>query len=111
MLDELADHIAQYCTDRIESLVCGADVVQSIIVQQYFLHNEYGDRLAKLRAGLHDSKTEGDDLCGQKKVDDLRRVVLDKGADHAEARESKVFEGAALRRRVEERIEIEWNMG
>lgn len=105
--NELSNHIAQHRADGIEALVGGADVVEPVVVEQNLLHDEDGDGLAKLRASLHDSKAEGDDLGGEEKVDDVGGVVLDERADDAEAGEPQVFERSRLGRRVEEGIEEE----
>lgn len=69
-LDQLLDHVAKHCTDCIESLVCVADVRESRLVQEDFLYDEDGDSLGKLGASFHDAETEGDNFCGEKKVDD-----------------------------------------
>ncbi len=107
LLDQLSDHIAQDRTDGVEPLVRRADVVKAVIVEQYLLHDEDGDGFAELRPGLHDAQTQRDDLCRQQKVDHLRRVILDQGADDAERGQAKIFEGARLGGRVEERVEEE----
>lgn len=111
LLDQLAHHVAEDGADGVESLIGGADVVQAIVVKKDLLHDEDGDGLAELRARLHDAQTERNDLSGQQEVDDLGRVVLDKGANDTEAGEAEVFEGSRLGRRVEEGIEIEGNVG
>lgn len=77
LLDELCDHVAQDGADRVESLVGGADICQADIIQQDLLDDKDGHRLAQLRARLHDTQAEGDDLGGEQEVDDVRRVVLD----------------------------------
>lgn len=111
LLDQLAYHVTEDGADGVESLVGGADVVQAIVVKKDLLHDEDGDGLAELRARLHDAQTERNDLGGQQEVDDLGRVVLDKGANDTEAGEAEVFEGPRLGRRVQEGIEIERNVG
>ena len=95
-LDELGNHIAQDGADGVEALVGGADVVEAVVVEEDLLHDEDGDRLAKLGASLHDAQAQRDDLGRQEKVDHLGRVVLDKGADDAQARQAQVLEGAGL---------------
>ena len=108
--DELSNHIAQHRTDSIKALVGGADVVEPVVVEQNLLHDEDGDGLAKLRASLHDSKAEGNNLGGKQKVDDVGRVVLDEGPNDTEASKPQVFKGSRLGRRIEERVEKEGNM-
>lgn len=111
LLDQLAYHVTEDGADGVEPLIGGADVVQAIVVKKDLLHNEDGDGLAELRARLHDAQTERNDLGGQQEVDDLGGVILDKGANDTEAGQAEVFEGARLRRRVQEGIEIERNVG
>ena len=81
LLDELVDHVAENGADSVEALVRLADVRQTNIVEQDLLDDKDRDGLAELGAGLHDTKTERDDLGCQKEVDDLGGVVLDKRAD------------------------------
>ena len=107
LLDQLRNHVAEDSADGVEPLVCRADVVETVVVEQYLLHDEDGHRLAQLRARLHDAKAQRDDLGGQQKVDDLGRVVLDQGADNAEGCEAEVLEWAGLGCRVEKGVEEE----
>lgn len=88
LLHQLCDHIAQYRSDGIEALVSSANIVQTNVVQQYFLDNKYGDGLAQLRAGLHDAKAERNDLRGKEEVDHIGRIVLHKGTDDTERSEA-----------------------
>ena len=55
-LHQASYHVAQHCSDSVESFVCGADVVESSIVEKYLLHNENCDRLGEFTTGLHDTK-------------------------------------------------------
>lgn len=110
-LHELSDHIAQHGPDCIKPLIRGADVVESVIIQQNLLHDEYGDSLAKLRASLHNAKAQRYYLCGEKKVDDIGRIILDQGANDAKAREPQILKGPRFRRSIEEGIQEERNMG
>jgi len=57
------------------------------------LDDEDGDGLAELRASLHDTEAERDDLRGEEKVDDLGRVVLDQSANDTERGQTEVLEG------------------
>ena len=111
LIHQLRHHIRQNRAHRIEALVCLADVLQPHIVEQDLLHNEDGHRLAELRAGLHDTQTERDNLGGEEKVDDLGAVILDKRADNAEGGETEVLEGARLGGGVEEWVEEERDVG
>lgn len=102
-----AHHIRQHRADSIEPLVSLADVLQTEVVQQDFLHDENRHRLAQLAAGLHDAQAQRDDLGREQEVDNVGAVVLDERADHAERRQAQVFEGARLGGRVEEGVEEE----
>ena len=111
LLDKLSDHVAEYCSNRKEPLICGANVVESIIVKQDFLHNKDGHRLGQLRARLHNTKTEWDDLGGQQKVDDLGRVILDECTNDTQRREPEILKRPRLGCGVEKWVEKERNMG
>ena len=105
LLHQLSDHVAQHGPHGVESLVGGADVGKTNIIQQYLLYNEDGHRLAQLRARLHNAKAERDDLGSEKEVDDIRGVILDQCTDHAQGGEAQVFERARFRSGVEEWVE------
>lgn len=70
-LNKLGDHIAQNGADCVEPLVCGADIVEAIVIQQYLLNNEDGNGLAELRSSLHYAKAQRDNLGCEKEVDHL----------------------------------------
>jgi len=55
LLDQLVDHVAEHGAYSVESLISLADILQSKVVQKYFLNNEDGNSLAKLAASLHDT--------------------------------------------------------
>lgn len=46
LLDQLCDHVAQDGADGVEALVGGANVVETIVIQQYLLDNEDSNGLA-----------------------------------------------------------------
>lgn len=71
LFDKLRDHVAQYRSNSIESLIGSANIIQPMIIKKDLLHNEYSHRLAKLRARLHDSKAERDDFGREEEVDDV----------------------------------------
>ena len=48
LLNELRNHVAEDCTNSIESLICGANIVQPMIIKEDLLHNEDCDSLAEL---------------------------------------------------------------
>jgi len=106
LLHELGDHIAEHRTHGVETLVRSADIIETVVVQQYLLNNKDGNGLRQLRARLHNPQTKGNDLSGQEKVDDLGRVVFNKGANDSETGKAKVLEWARLRGGVEERVEV-----
>jgi hypothetical protein len=47
-LDKLSHHVAQDRSNGIEPLVSGANVVESIVVEEDLLNNENSNGLAKL---------------------------------------------------------------
>lgn len=110
LFDKLAHHVAQHCPDRIESLVCGANIVEAVVVEQNLLDNENRHRLAELGPRLHDAKTQRNDLGGQQEVDHLSRVILNQRTDHSQRREPQVFERPRLGGCVEEWIQEKRNM-
>ena len=110
LFNELRNHIAEHCTNCVETLVCSANVIQSMIIQEDLLNDEDSDSLAKFRARLHNSKTEGNNLRCEEEVNDIRRIILHEGSDNAKRGKSQVFEWARLRRSVEKRIEEEGNV-
>lgn len=107
LFHKLANHVAKDRAHSIEPLISGTYVVQSVVIKQDLLDDEDGNGLAQLRAGLHNSKTEGDDLGRQEEVDDFGGVVLDQGANDTETGEPKILERTRLGGRVEKRVEIE----
>jgi hypothetical protein len=110
-LDQLCHHVTEDSSDGVESLVCCTNVVETVVVEEDLLHNEDGDCLAKLGASLHDAQAQRDDFRREQEVDDLGRIVLDEGADDAQARQAEVLERTRLGRRVEEGVEEEGDMG
>ena len=62
-------------------------------------------------AGLHNPQAEGDDLHREEEVDHHLLVGLDERADHAEGGEEQVLERARLEDRVQERVEVERDVG
>lgn len=107
LLHQLRDHIAQHRSDRIEPLVRRADVCKTYVIEQDFLYNEDGDRLAELGPGLHDTETQGDDLGSEEEVDDIRGVILDQRTNDTERRETEILKRARLGCRIQEGIEEE----
>lgn len=116
-LDQCCDHVGEHGADGVESLVRLADVLQAEVVEEDLLDDEDGDGLGEFGTGLHDSKAERDDLCGQKEVNHVGVFVLlqsaeprdrphlDERADHAQGGESKILEWPGLTRGVEKGIE------
>ena len=96
LLNKLGDHVAENSSDCIEPFICGTNIIQSMIIKEYLLHNEYCDRLAELRACFHDSKAKRDDFCCEEEVDDIRGIILDKSSNDSQRGQSQVFEGPRL---------------
>lgn len=71
LLNELSYHVTENSSYSIESLVSSANVVETMVIEKDLLDNEDSHSLAELGASLHDSETERDDLCSQKKVDHI----------------------------------------
>jgi hypothetical protein len=92
LLHQLSDHVAEDRTHSIKALVGGADVVEAVVVEQDLLDDKDGYRLAELGARLHDAQAQRDDLGGEEEVDDLSRVILDKGADDPERGKAEILE-------------------
>ena len=69
---------------------------------------EDGYSFTEFRASLHDSQTEGDDLCTEEEVDDIAVVVLFyECSNHSERGETEILEWSGLGSRIEERVEKE----
>ena len=75
------------------------------------MQDEGGHGLGELAALLHDPEAQGDDLCGEEEVDDLLFIGLDQCSDDAQAGEAEVLEGTGLRDRVQERVQIQRDVG
>ena len=65
-----------------------ANVAKPGIVKKNLLHDEDSHCLAQLRACLHDAKAKRNNLGSQEEVDNIGRVVLDKGSDNTEGRKT-----------------------
>lgn len=111
LIDELSDHVRQNRTDSVEPLVGLTYVLQAHVVQEDLLNNEYRDRLAEFRTGLHDTKAKWNDLGSQKEVDDLGAVVLDQRTNDAEGGKAQVLEWARFGGRVEKGVQEERDVG
>jgi hypothetical protein len=96
LLDELVHHVAQHSAYGVEALVGLADVRKTGVIKKDLLYYEYSDGLAQLGARLHNAQAQRDNLRSKEEVDDLRGIVLDKGANDSERREAKIFERPAL---------------
>lgn len=102
LFDELVHHVAQNSPNSIEALVGRANVVQSMVIKKDLLHDENGDSLAQFGAGLHDAQAQWDNFCCEEKVDDIRAVVLDQGANDTEGGQTEIFEWPRFGSRVQE---------
>ena len=106
LLHQLGDHVAEDRTDGVKPLVGSADIIETIVIQQNLLYNEYGHGLAQFGAGFHDSETKRNDLCSQEKIDNFGGVVLNQSTNDSEACKTKIFEGSRFRGGVEEGIQV-----
>jgi hypothetical protein len=124
-LDKLVDHVTEHSSNSVEPLICMANVCQTGFIQQNLLDNENGDSFRQLGASFHNAKTERNDLCRKKEVDDGVIVVLlgngthskrgatswrelqhlDESTDDSKRSESQIFKRSSLRCRIEERVE------
>ena len=111
LFHQLRDHVTEDRPHGVESLVRGADVREPHVVEKNLLHDEDGDRLAQLGAGLHDPKAQRDDLRRQEEIDDLRRIVLDQGPDDSKGGQAKVLERPRLGGRIEKGVEKQRDVG
>lgn len=100
LFDELVHHVAQNSPNSIESLIGCTDVVQSMVVKEDLLHNKNGDSLAQFGTSLHDAQAQRDNFCCEEKIDDIRAVILDQGANDTKGCQTKIFERPRLRCRV-----------
>ncbi len=48
LLDKLRHHIAKDGPNSVKSLVCCADVIETMVIEENLLHDEDSDSLAKL---------------------------------------------------------------
>lgn len=96
LLNKLGNHVAKHGSDGVETLVCGTDVVQPMIIKENLLDNEYSNGFAELRSRLHNSKAKRNDLGSKEEVDDIRGIIFDKGSDNTKRGQSQVFEGPRL---------------
>lgn len=126
--DKANDHIAQDRTHGVESLICGADVPQTSVVEQNLLDDEDRNRLGELTAGLHNTEAEWNDLGRQEERNRRGRIVvvtgsstgvhgnagrwliLDQGSNDTQRCKAEIFERTRLGSSVEERIEEQWNV-
>lgn len=107
LLYQLSNHVAEDSADSVEALISGTDVVKTVVIKQDLLYDENSNRLAELRAGLHDSQAEGNNLGRKEKVDDLSGIVLDKRTNDSQRSEPEVFKRTRLRRRVKKGVKEE----
>lgn len=112
LLHELSDHVAEDSTHGIESLICSADIAQANVIEENFLHDEDSNSFAQLGTGLHNAKTERDDLRGQQEVNHVRRIIFHQCADDTQRCESEIFKGTGfgggIEERVEEKRDVSW---
>lgn len=83
LFDQLSDHVAQNSSHSIESLICGTNIVESMVVKQDLLNNEDGHGFAQLRTSFHNPQTQRNDLRCEQEVDDIRGIVLNQSSYHS----------------------------
>lgn len=105
LLDQLSDHITEYGAHSVETLICRTNIRQANIIEKNLLHNENGNGFAEFRPGLHDAKTEGNDLGGEEEVDHVRGVILHQRSNDAERCEAEVLKRTRFRGGVQKGIE------
>ena len=88
----LQNHSSQNHGHVGESIERLTNVVQAAIVGEDLLQDKCGDRFREFAARLHDAQRQGDDLCGQEEIDHFGFVGFHQGADHAERRQTEIFE-------------------
>lgn len=93
LIHQLRYHVTQNSSYSVKPLVRLTNILQTHVVQQDLLHDEDGNRFAKLGAGFHDAQAEWDDFGCEQKVDDFGTIVFDKRADHTEGGQAEVLEG------------------
>ena len=104
LLNQLSDHIAEDCANGVEPLIGCANVRQANVIEKDLLDDENRNGFAQFRTGLHDAKAEGNDLRGEQEIDHVRGVILHQSPNDTQRGETKVFERAGLRGRVEEGV-------
>ncbi len=94
LLNKLCHHIAKDSPDSVKALVCCADIIETMVVEENLLHDEDSHSFAKLGTGFHDAKTQRDDFGRQEKVDNIGRVVLDESTDNSQVSQPQILEGS-----------------
>jgi hypothetical protein len=120
-LNKLIDHIAENGPNSVEAFISVADISQSCLVEQNLLDNKYGNSLGEFRSRLHDAQAEGNNLRGEKEMNDCVVIVLlykdehqllgpkrgsylDKSPDDTEGSKPEVLKRTGLGGRVQKRV-------
>ena len=110
VLAELDDHLAKNHCHMREPVIGLTDVVEAGLIQQDLLEDECGHSLAQLGPRLHDPQTQRNYLCCQEEVNNLLFVCLDQSSDNSEGSQTKIFKWSGLADRVQEWVQIQWDV-
>ena len=105
------DHVVKHGRNSIKSFIGLTNVVKSSVIMEDFLNDERGNCFRQFAPGFHDSEAEGDNFCGEEETDNFWVIDLDKSTNDPEGSETKIFEGTGLTCCVQERVEVEGDVG
>lgn len=112
LLNKLRDHVAQYGSHRIKSLIGSTDICKTNIVKENLLYNENCNCFAEFRPRLHNAEAKRDDFGRQEEVDHIGRVILHQCTDNAQGSESQVLErarlGSCVKKGIEEKGDVSY---
>ena len=92
LFHQLRHHITKNGSNGIETLVCCAYIIQSMVIQKNFLHDKDGHCFAKLGARLHYSQAQWDNFGCKEEIDHVGRIVFDKSPNDTKRCQSEIFE-------------------
>jgi len=90
------DHVVQDSADCQESFGRFTKVVETFIIQQYFLDDERCDSLRQFGSSLHDSQAERDDFGLKQKTNYVGIINFHEGTDYAQGSQPQVLETTAF---------------
>jgi hypothetical protein len=71
LLNQLGYHVAQDSSNSVESFISGANIVQSVIIEENLLDDKNSHGFTELRSSFHDAEAQGDNFCSQEEVNDI----------------------------------------